>query len=78
LTKKNEHSPVLVTVGERERDGKDPAFVATSMGSRFLSEPNLGKTNPVSLVLIACDLFFSLSKFYLLYSLWILLCVASS
>jgi hypothetical protein len=36
LTKKNEHSSVLVTVGERERVDKDPSLVDSSMGIRFL------------------------------------------
>jgi hypothetical protein len=36
LTKKKEHSLVLVTVGERERVEKDPSLVDCSMGIRFL------------------------------------------
>jgi hypothetical protein len=36
LTKKKEHSSVLVTVGERERVEKDPSFVDSSTRIRFL------------------------------------------
>jgi hypothetical protein len=36
LTKKKEHSPVLVTVGERERVEKDLSLVDSSKGIRFL------------------------------------------
>jgi hypothetical protein len=36
LTKKKEHSSVLVTVGERERVEKDPYLVDSSTEIRFL------------------------------------------
>jgi hypothetical protein len=36
LTKKKENSPVLVTIGERERVEKDPSLVDSSTGIRFL------------------------------------------
>jgi hypothetical protein len=36
LTKKKKHSPVLVTVGERERVDKDPPLLDSSTGIRFL------------------------------------------
>jgi hypothetical protein len=64
LTKKKEHSPVLVTVGERERVEKDPSLVDSSMGIRFLVNRTSVNKSLVPLVFIACDLFvFSLSKF---------------
>jgi hypothetical protein len=36
LTKKKEHSSVLITIGERERVEKDPSLVDSSTGIRFL------------------------------------------
>jgi hypothetical protein len=36
LTKKKEHYPVLVTIGERERVEKDSFLVDSSTGIRFL------------------------------------------
>jgi hypothetical protein len=64
LTKKKKSSPVLVIDGERERVEKDPSLVDSSTGIRFSrTEPRQNKS-PVSLVLIAFDLFvFFLSKF---------------
>ena len=43
LTKKKENSPVLVTIGERERVEKDSSLVYSSMGIRFLVNRTLVK-----------------------------------
>jgi hypothetical protein len=43
LTKKKKHSPVLVTVGEREMVKKDSSFVDSSTGYMFLDRTVLSK-----------------------------------
>jgi hypothetical protein len=70
LTKKKENSPVLVTIGERERVEKDPSLVHSSMGIRFLVKPNLAKTNHpchLSLLLVICLSSHSLSSLALFF-----------
>jgi hypothetical protein len=62
LTKKKEHSPVLVTVGERKRVEKYSTFVDSLTGIRFSVNRTSVKQITCALVLITCDLFvFSLS-----------------
>jgi hypothetical protein len=50
LTKKKEHSPVLVTAGERERVEKDSSLVGSSMGIRFL----VNRTSVKQITCVTC------------------------
>jgi hypothetical protein len=50
LTKKKDHSPVLVTVEERLRVEKDPSLVDSSTGIRFL----VNRTSVKQITCVTC------------------------
>jgi hypothetical protein len=50
LRKRKEHSPVLVTVGERESVEKDSFFVDSSTGIRFL----MNRTSVKQITRVTC------------------------
>jgi hypothetical protein len=79
LIKKKENSPVLVTVGERERVEKDLSIVDSSTGIRFLVKRTSIK-QITRVTCVYCLWFVCLLALWVLlhYSLSILLCVASS